>query len=80
MSETDGEEEESPTVAKKDKGGHEHGAHAAMKKLPGLLFGHLSHTQENNKRYVFLFQLSTYIEINISLQPSILSATKNSTL
>lgn len=48
MSETDGEEDESPTVTnKKDKGGHDHGPHVAAKKIFSVLSGHLSHNQDN---------------------------------
>lgn len=53
MSETDGEEEEGPTVAKKDKTGHEHGPHkAAMKKLSDLISGHLTNAQDSAKGYI----------------------------
>ncbi|XP_065201837.1 CNK3/IPCEF1 fusion protein isoform X2 [Planococcus citri] len=48
MSETDGEEDESPTITtKKDKSGHEHGPHVAAKKIFSVISGHLSHTQDN---------------------------------
>lgn len=51
MSETDGEEdEEEENQQKKDKSNHEHAPHvAAMKKLSGLLSGHLAHLQDGSK-------------------------------